>query len=109
MASYLLDIICARNIFAGINLSWNIYELSVHVYFNVLWENMYKKYFSLIYNEFITLIHFIIFKNECPRLSVVAKNIISKLGHWYLDEKDTYIRVFRATMAPHLLPVHVPD
>jgi hypothetical protein len=35
--------------------------------------------------------------------------MISKVGHWYLDECDTYIRVFGATIAPHLLPVHVPD
>ena len=46
---------------------------------------------------------------ECPRLSDVAKNIISKVGHWYLDERDTYIRVISAIRAPHLLPVYVPD
>jgi hypothetical protein len=27
MASYLLDVICARNIFAGMNLSWHVVEL----------------------------------------------------------------------------------
>jgi hypothetical protein len=35
--------------------------------------------------------------------------MISKLGHWYLDEHTTYIRVFGATEAPNLLPSHVPD
>jgi hypothetical protein len=35
--------------------------------------------------------------------------MISKVGHWYLDELDTYIRVFGATGVPHLLPVHVLD
>jgi hypothetical protein len=35
--------------------------------------------------------------------------MISKVDHWYLDEHDTYIRVFEATRAPHLLPTHVPD
>jgi len=35
--------------------------------------------------------------------------MISKVGDWYLDERDTYIRVFGATEAPHFLPVHVPD
>jgi hypothetical protein len=39
----------------------------------------------------------------------VAKKIISKGGHWYIDEHDTYIRVFGDTGAPHILPVHVPD
>jgi hypothetical protein len=35
--------------------------------------------------------------------------MISKVGHWYLDEHDTYIRVFGAIGAPHILPAHVPD
>jgi hypothetical protein len=62
-----------------------------------------------IYDEFIVHIHLILFKKECPRLSVAAKNMISKVGHWYLDERDTYIGVFEATGAPHILLVHVPD
>jgi hypothetical protein len=73
MASYLLDVMCSRNIFANMNLSWHVAELLVHIYFSVLWENRHKKSYSLIYNELITRIYFIIFKKECPWLSVVAK------------------------------------
>jgi hypothetical protein len=76
---------------------------------SVLWENMYKKSYSLICDEFIARIYFILFKKECPRLSVVAKKMMSKVGHWYLDERVTYIRVFGTTGAQHLLPAHVPD
>jgi hypothetical protein len=99
---------CARNVFAGMNLIWHVAELLIHVYFSILWENMYKKSYSLICDEFIACIYFIIFKKEFPRLSVAAKKMIAKLGHWYLDEHSTYIRVFGATRAPHLLPYHVP-
>jgi hypothetical protein len=109
MASYLLDVMCARNVFTGMNLNWNVAELPIHVYFNILWENSYKKSYALICDEFIACIDFIIFKKECPRLSVEAKKIISKVGHWYLDECSTYVRVFGATRAPHLLPAHVLD
>jgi hypothetical protein len=109
MESFLMHIMCARNVFTGMNLRWHTTELPVHVYFNVLWEDMYKKSYSLIPDEFITRIHFILFKKECPRLLTIAKKMISKVGQWYLDEKDTYIRVFKATRAPHILPVHVPD
>jgi hypothetical protein len=35
MASYLLDVVCARNIFVGMNLRWHVAELPVHVYFNM--------------------------------------------------------------------------
>jgi hypothetical protein len=53
MASYLLDVMCARNIFVDMNLSWHVAELPVHVYFSVLWENRYKRSYSLICDEFI--------------------------------------------------------
>jgi hypothetical protein len=109
MASYLLDIMCARNVFAGMNLSWHASKLPIHVYFSILWENRYKKSYSLICDEFISHINFILFKKVCPRLSTAAKKVIEKFGHWYLDEHDTYIRVFGATGAPHLLSAHVPD
>jgi hypothetical protein len=109
MASYLLDVMCARNIFTDMNMSWHVIEISVHICFSVLWENMSKRSYSLICNEFIMQIYFILFKKEFSRLSVAAKKMISKVGHSYLDESDTYIRVFGATRAPHRLPAHVLD
>jgi hypothetical protein len=108
MASYLLDVMCARNIFVDMNLSWHVTELPIHVYFSVIWENRYKRSYSLICDEFIAQIYFIFFNKECLRLSVAAKKMISKVWHWYLDERDTYIKVFGAIGAPNLLPVHVP-
>ena len=53
MALYLLDVICATNVFASMNLSWHVAELPVHVYFIILWENTYKKSYALIWDEFI--------------------------------------------------------
>jgi hypothetical protein len=38
-----------------------------------------------------------------------AKKMISKVGHWYLEETTTYIRVFGATGTPHVIPIHVSD
>jgi hypothetical protein len=81
MASYLLGVIWTRNVFSGMKLSWHISELSIHVYFSVLWEKRYKKSNSLICDEFIACIHLILFKKECPRLLVAAKKMISKVGH----------------------------
>jgi hypothetical protein len=109
MDSYLLDFMCVKNIFTGMNMSWHIPKLLVHVYFIILWENRYKKSYSLICDEFTTCVYFILFKKEFPRLPVATKNMISKVVHWYLDECDTYIMVFGATRAPHLLPTHVLD
>jgi hypothetical protein len=89
MDLYLLDIMCARNVFVGMKLSWHASELLVHVYFNILWENRYKKSYSLIYDEFIACIYFILFKKECLRLSAMEKKVIEKVSHWYLNERDT--------------------
>jgi hypothetical protein len=63
----------AMNVFAGMNLSWHVSELLVHVYFSVLWENRYKNSYSLICDEFIARIHFILLKKECPRLLAAKK------------------------------------
>jgi hypothetical protein len=109
MASYLLDVICARNVFVDMNLSWHVVELHVHVSFNILWDNMYKNFYALICDEFIARIHFIVFKKECQRLSATTKKMVAKVGHGYLDECSTYIRVFGATEALHLLLSHIPD
>jgi hypothetical protein len=109
MASYLLDVICARNIFSGMGLSWHVSELPIHVYFSAMWENRYKKYYAMICDEFLSKLHFIIFKQECPRLSKLVKNIISLIGHWYLEEKSTYLIIFGAIGALHLFPSYVPN
>jgi len=63
------------------NLSWHVIELPVHVYFNILWENRYKKFYALICDEFIARVHFIIFRKQCPTILAVAKKMISKVGH----------------------------
>jgi hypothetical protein len=73
MASYFLDVMCTKNIFVNMNLRWNFEELPIHVYFNVLWENRYKKLYSLICNEFISQINYILSKKEGPRISVTTK------------------------------------
>jgi hypothetical protein len=75
------------------NLNWHPSELAVHVYYNILWENRYKKSYVVICDHFIVPIYFFLFKKECPRLSDEAKKVIVKIGHWYLDERETYIRI----------------
>jgi hypothetical protein len=52
---------------------------------------------------------FFVVQERVPKAVDAAKRVVSKVGHWYLDERETYIRVFGATGAPHLLPIYVPD
>jgi hypothetical protein len=91
------------------NLIWHVSEVILHVYFNILWENRYKISMPLVCDGFIARVSSLIFKNYFPRLSEAARKVISKTGHWYLEERNTYIKIFVSLGAPHLLPAHVLD
>jgi hypothetical protein len=38
-----------------------------------------------------------------------AQAIVKRIGDWYLLEYGTYLRIYRATKAPHFLPNFIPD
>jgi hypothetical protein len=42
MASYLLDVVCAMNLFSGLNLSWHSSKAPIHVYCQIFWETKYN-------------------------------------------------------------------
>jgi len=64
MALYLLDVICARNVFSRMNLNWHSSKLPVHVYFSILWENRYKKSHVVICDQFIAHIYFFYYSGK---------------------------------------------
>ena len=35
--------------------------------------------------------------------------IVGSIGDWYVTENHTYIRIYRATKAPHILPKYITD
>ena len=98
MAYYLLDAICATNVFLGLSISFHVFELLVHVYFNILWENKYKWSITIINDGFISQVYSHIFKRYFPRLSETTRKVISNIGHWYLKEIRTYIRIFKPSV-----------
>jgi hypothetical protein len=84
MASYLMDVICATNVFLGVNLSGHISESPVHVYCQVLWENKYKRHYAMICDQFLAPLYQLIFCKECPRLTKEAMKLIRYIESWYL-------------------------
>jgi hypothetical protein len=74
-----------------------------------MWENMYKKLYSMICDGFLANLYFVIFRQEFPRISKKTKKLISLIGNLYLEEKCTYFRIFGAIGSPHLLPYYVPN
>jgi hypothetical protein len=79
----------------------------MHVYFQMLWENKYKKYYRLIRVYFLSQLYFIIFHKECLRVTDRAKKMINYIGDLYLEEDFTCIKIYGATMSPHIFPKYV--
>jgi hypothetical protein len=74
----------------------------------MLWENKYKKSYSMICDLFLA--HFIsssFTKNVLGYQNKQRKSIAYR--NWYIEEKYTYIRILGANGSPHLLPTYVPD
>jgi hypothetical protein len=107
MASYFLNVVCARNSFLGIHIYWNYLEVPMHVYFLMLWENKYKKYYRLICVSFLSQLYFVIFRKECLRVTDHTKKMINYIGDWYLEDNFTYIKIYDETMSPHIFPKYV--
>jgi hypothetical protein len=78
MASYLLDVIFARNTFPGMNLNWHPSELLVHVYFDILWENRYKKSYSLICDQFMCVFILYCFRKSAQYCQMWLKGLYPK-------------------------------
>jgi hypothetical protein len=66
-------------------------------------------FYSQICDSLIPTIYFLIFGQECPRLSKHAKKVLNCIGNWYFEEKHTYLRIYGAMIPPHLLPIYVPE
>jgi hypothetical protein len=99
---------CARNIFSEMNLSWHMSEPPVHIYFSMLWENKYKKSYSMICDLFLAHLYFIIFHQECPRLSKKLRRF-SHISTTGILKKNIPISGFSEQLAPSPFSMYVPN
>jgi hypothetical protein len=109
MSSYLLDIMCVAHQYPKMCWAWQPTKPSIHIYCKVLWEHKYRTKYHQICNHFFAPLYESIFCAPAPCMTNKALSIIQNIGDWYLMEHGTYIRVYGATKAPHLLPRFVPD
>jgi hypothetical protein len=109
MCSYLLDIMCVSNRYPKMCWAWQPTNPSIHIYCKVLWEHRYRTEYDHICNHFFAPLYESIFCAPAPCMANKALSILQNIGDWYLLEHGTYIRVYGATKAPHLLPRFVPD
>jgi hypothetical protein len=109
MVSYLLDIMCIPHQYPKMGWAWKPVDSSIHIYYKVLWEHNYIIEYHKIYNHFLAPMYEFIFC--APTLCMTDKvlEIIQNIGDCYLMENETYIRIYGATKAPHLLLRFVPN
>ena len=102
----ILDILCASNTFLGIGWVWSLYFPPINVYCQVLRDHKWMHHYTKICDQFFAPLYELRFCRQCPRLS---DETIQVLQYCYLDEKTTYLIIYRATKDPHTMPTYVPN
>ena len=109
MSPYLIDCILTRHLFDKLGCIWNKIEAPVYMAYQILWANKYANYYKLICEEFLIPLYWIIFLKEPNCLYDNAMAIISEYGYYYFSREGTYIRMYRCSRAPSLLPRYATD
>lgn len=108
MAAYILDLVCVAIPFPELNLFWKCNTLAIHEMFQILWVDKYPVHFYSICSIIMPQVFCALNGSLPPRLSGEARNTIQLLGHWYLEEYFTVIRISGNDVV-HYLPWFVPD
>ena len=108
MSAYLLDMAMAQINFPDIGLSWVGNPIPIHELFFMLWADNYIPNIYTICDKIITRVHAVLFGQVPRRISPEAALTIKHLGHWYLEEFFTIIRIAGKEEISYL-PCFVPD
>lgn len=103
---FLLDTLCAHNSFPGLNWAWNPKCLPIHIYYQELWEEHYRREMYVISEHFMASAHNYY---ETPLISEEGREVLSKIKNWYLLKYFTYSRVSGLKYSPYILPKYVPN
>jgi hypothetical protein len=110
MSTYIMDIICSMTPFPLMTWSWTPTEDEpIHVYHAKLWENKAENFVYEIFNWVMVPLHVVIFGNLPPQISNNIVTNLSSIADWYVEEKFSYLRVFKASVPPHALPFFILD
>ena len=109
MSSFLIDCILYRLRFEKLNCVWKEGKTPIYVANQILGAHKYHNHYHLICEEFIRPLYKLIFLEECPCLSEGAVESIKEYGDYFFSEEGTYLRMYRGTKAPSLLPKYAMD
>jgi hypothetical protein len=105
MSSYIMDDILFMNPFLLMNWSWTLTSAEpIHFYDSKLWEDKAKDLFYEIFHHVVVPIHVALYGFPPPRISDRIMGNLGKIADWFIDEKFSYIKVFRCSIPPHALP-----
>lgn len=95
MSAYLLDMVCAMIEFLELKMKWGGTPTPVCELFSMLWVENYIPHFYTICDRVMPQVYLTLFNEAPPRISPEAAITIRLLGHWYLEEYFTIIRIAR--------------
>lgn len=94
MSAYLLDTICARNSFPGMNWAQSPREKVIQIYSKILSECSYKGVVGNLTDHFLIPLYKLIFEEEPPCMSRGEMEAVSELVDWFASLDVTFLRVF---------------
>jgi hypothetical protein len=110
MSMYIMDAICSMTPFPLTNWSWTpVEDEPIHVYHAKLWENKAENFAYEIFNWLMVPLHITIFGHLPPWISDSIVTNLSSIVDWYVESEFSYFRVFGAYVAPHVLPLFIPN
>lgn len=108
MSTYLSDMVLAMIEFPELKLKWGSTPTPVHELFSMLWVDNYIPHFYTICDKVMTRVYLILFVQTPPRISPEAAVTIRLVGHWFLEEYFTVIKIAGNEEADYL-PWYVLD
>lgn len=92
---------CSSIEYPSLGWKWEPNLLPVHVYYKMLWENIYKEDYEFICNVLFYTLYQVLFSEESPCMSLEGKNMVKEYGDWYMTLDGVYIIIHGSTKAPH--------
>lgn len=93
MSAYLLDMVLAMIDFPKLKIKWAVNPIPIHGLFSMLRADNYIPHFYTICDKVMTRVHLTLFGQLPPRISPKAALTIRLLGHWFLEEFFTVVRI----------------
>lgn len=109
MSAYILDAVCAHQQSPYLGWAWTPSESSVYTYCRLFSKCSFYGVIIQFSNHFVTLVYKIIFKQDPPCMSHATIESLIDIANWYASPLGTFIQMYIAEKALHVLPKFLMD